>query len=490
MRLGDILGTGLGTGLGLGGGSGRDTLRIAVTGLARSGKTVFLTSLLANLLALGRGRDTLPALTRALAAGGGMSAGGGATGGIGVRLVPPASETVPRFEIAAKLAALADDRPEWPARTDDVASVAIEIAWPAPGLLRARLGLPPRRLRLEFLDYPGEWLLDLPMLDLDYAAWSRATLARLEAPARRAVAAPFLDALGRLDLRAPADEAAIRRTHAAYRDALFALRDGHGFRYLQPGRLLCPGPRSDAPFLWFFPAPPGEAPAGSAAALLRARFDAYCRDIRAQAAATGFAGFDRQVVLVDALSALHAGQAAFEDTEAALADIARAYRYGGNTLARWLTGLAGMAFGGAAPARMIERVAFVAAKADHVPASRRPALVGLLRAMAEGSALRAAPARRGMSWHAAAAVRATRDVTVTHDGRTLAAVAGVPEGATAAQPFYAGDFPGGQPTAAYWRHPYFALPAFRPPRIEADGTLGIPHLGLDEVLLALIGDRL
>jgi predicted YcjX-like family ATPase len=38
---------------------GQDRIRLAVTGLTRAGKTVFLTSLLANLLAAGRGRRTL-----------------------------------------------------------------------------------------------------------------------------------------------------------------------------------------------------------------------------------------------------------------------------------------------------------------------------------------------------------------------------------------------------------------------------------------------
>jgi hypothetical protein len=43
-----------------------DRIRLAVTGLSRAGKTVFITSLIHNLLALGKGRDTLPALTRRL----------------------------------------------------------------------------------------------------------------------------------------------------------------------------------------------------------------------------------------------------------------------------------------------------------------------------------------------------------------------------------------------------------------------------------------
>ena len=42
------------------------TIRLAVTGLTRAGKTVFLTSLISNLLAMGAGRNTLPGLQAAL----------------------------------------------------------------------------------------------------------------------------------------------------------------------------------------------------------------------------------------------------------------------------------------------------------------------------------------------------------------------------------------------------------------------------------------
>ena len=40
------------------------TIRLAVTGLSRAGKTVFIVSMIANLLAMGRRLDTLPALAR------------------------------------------------------------------------------------------------------------------------------------------------------------------------------------------------------------------------------------------------------------------------------------------------------------------------------------------------------------------------------------------------------------------------------------------
>ena len=153
--------------------AGRERIRLAVTGLSRAGKTVFLTSLVANLLAAGQGARTLPALE---AASGGRLRG--------ARLVPAGVETTPRFDAAGHLAALAADPPRWPERTEDLSTleIALELA-PAGFLGQAReLFAGSRTVTLELLDYPGEWLLDLPMLSQDYAAWSAATLARLGPP--------------------------------------------------------------------------------------------------------------------------------------------------------------------------------------------------------------------------------------------------------------------------------------------------------------------
>ena len=135
------------------------TIRLAVTGLSRAGKTVFLTSMIANLLALGRGRDTLPAVQKRLEAGGESRLRA-------VRIAPAGAATVPLFDYAGRFAALAADPPTWPEPTEGLARLAIDIEIDRAGVL-ARLG--PRRLRIEALDYPGEWLLDLPLLAPEFS---------------------------------------------------------------------------------------------------------------------------------------------------------------------------------------------------------------------------------------------------------------------------------------------------------------------------------
>ena len=37
---------------------------------------------------------------------------------------------------------------------------------------------------------------------------------------------------------------------------------------------------------------------------------------------------------------------------------------------------------------------------------------------------------------------------------------------------------------------FFELPVFAPPKIDPTGSVGIPHLGLDEILVAILKDAL
>ena len=443
---------------------GRERVRLAVTGLSRAGKTVFLTSLVANLLAAGQGARTLPALEAA--AGGRLR---------GARIVPATTQATPRFDAAGNLLALAADPPRWPARTDDLATLEIALELDPRSLFgQARAVLAgPRRVTLELLDYPGEWLLDLPMLAQSYAAWSRATLARLRRGQRAEAARDFLHFVDALPPGATAEEALARQGFALYRDALRRLRDERGFRFLQPGRALNPGPRGEAPLLWFFPLPHPEA--GELADLLARRHAAYLADARENFFDPFFRRFHRQAVLVDALGALHAGEEAFDDTAEALAAVAASLR-GGLRLFDLLTG------------QGVRRVGFVATKADHVPARARQALLGLLGDLVGRDP--AGPLDAATSVHAVAAIRCTEDDVAVLEGRPVGAVRGVLlEGGRAAK-VYPGEVPLHRPDAAFWDHAFFEMPLFQPPRLERDGRAGIPHLGLDALLAALIGDLL
>jgi uncharacterized protein len=440
----------------------RATIRIGVTGLARAGKTALLTSLAANLMAVAAGRPALPALS-------------GRLGGrrLRVSIAPAAASDLPRFDVAAHLAALVADPPRWPARTTAVSLLGLNLELDRDGLL-ALLG--PRMWRLDFLDYPGEWLLDLPLLDQDFSAWSETTLRRMEASEAAGIARDFLSFARGLPAGAAADEMLALSGHRLYATSLCRLRDEAGLTFLQPGRFLMPPPGVAPPWMQFFPLP-GRSPL---AALLRARFDAYVEAVRRDLISPLFGDLDRLVVLADLLSALHEGRAAFTDAQSALAAAAGALRWG-RSWTDWLAAFARLEL----PARAIGRVAFVATKADHVAARQRGNLAALMRRLTrvpEGGAASAA--------FAIAAVRCTEDVVETLAGRPVSAVRGRIIGEPRPARSYPGEVPDAPPDDAFWQHRFLALPDFEPMRPPEDGRGGVPQIGLDSLLAFLLADIL
>ncbi len=437
-------------------------LRIGVTGLARAGKTAFLTSVAANLLAQADGNDVMPAIAARLA---GRS--------LRVTVAPAGAADLPRFDYPAHLAALAADPPRWPARTDAVSLLALDVRIGWTGLLGA---LPPRRLVLEFLDYPGEWLLDLPLLAQDFPAWSAETLRRLERPEAADAARDFMAFQRGLPARAPADEALAATGHALYRTTLARLRDELGLSFLQPGRFLMPAPGPAPPWQAFFPHD-GD---GALAGLLRDRFARYQAEVRAQLQAPSFGRVDRLVVLADVLAALHAGPVAFADTAAALGTVAQALRWRGglgsmlaDILPSWL------AVGGG-----IRRVAFAASKADHVAERQRGNLAALV------GRLTAVPDRAETAAFAIAAVRCTEDFVWTLDGRNVSAVRGRVLGDARLTRSYPGEVPDRPPEPAFWSHEFLAAPIFEPRHLPGGGRGGVSQIGLDTLLAYLLEDVL
>ena len=414
---------------------GRRIVRIGVTGLARAGKTALLTSIAANLMAR---RD------------------------IRVTAAPPGASAMPRFDVRAHLNALAVDPPRWPARTDAASLLAVDIDIPQ------RI-LPDRRVRLELLDTPGEWLLDLPLLGFSYSQWSAATLRRLDGqPAAR----DFLGFVHGLPMAALADEALVRSGAALYRALLGHLRDVERLSLLQPGRFLMPAPGPEPPWAAFFPMR-GTSPL---AGLMADRYGEYVRAVRRDLAAPSFGRIDRLVVLADLLSALHAGAAAFADARAALGAVAAALRW------RWMPEFVPDWLFDLLPISGISRVAFVASKADHVAERQRGNLAALMGALTDAGSARS----RAL---AVAAVRCTEDFVWTLEGRPVSAVRGRVAGQGLVGS-YPGEVPDRPPGPEFWAHAFLEIPEFQPMRLPLDGRGGVPHINLDALLGFLLEDVL
>ena len=441
-------------------------IRLGVTGLSRAGKTVFITSLVANLL----NRSRMQGL--AAQAEGRIEA---------VYLEPQPDLTVPRFDYEAHLAAMTGPHPHWPQSTASVSELRLTFRVRPGGLLS---GLRRSRIvHLDIVDYPGEWLLDLSLLDLGFADWSARVLATLEG---RDEAREYLALLGETDAGAPLDEPRAQALAAAYTAYLNAARAA-GLSDCTPGRFLLPGDLAGSPALTFAPLTrPAKMRRGSLWRVFEQRFEAYKRQVVKPFFRDHFARIDRQIVLMDVLGAIHAGPAALNDLRRAMTETLAAFRPGRNA---WLTRLL--------LGRRVERILFAASKADHLHHSQHPRLTAITEALVTDARARADFAGAETRAMAIAALRATVEETVEHDGRKLDCVRGtLLDGRNAA--FYPGELPRDparllQPAregAEKWLDADYQVMRFLPAPLELAPGEGPPHIRLDKAAEFLFGDQL
>jgi predicted YcjX-like family ATPase len=440
------------------------TLRLAVTGLRGSGKTVFITMAVQHLL---RAQE-LPFL--AAIQEGRL---------LGARLLPAEPDGLPAFPFESARAALAAVEPHWPPATERLSTLRLQLRYVATGVLRRRLG-ERRLLTVQIIDYPGEWLLDLPLLDQSYEAWSAAVLRSAESPPRAALAKDWRGFVAALDPKAPvapgqAGEAA--RAAALYTDYLRRCQAA-GLGLLQPGRFTMPGDLAGSELLQFCPLPPAEAARGSLARLMRERYERYRDLVVLPFYRDHFSRFDRQIVLVDVLGVLNHGRACFADGEAALTLVLNNFRYGpSGLLARLLR-------------PRIETLLFAVTKADHVAHNQHPNLRLLLERMVDEAAGAARFEGVKPAFVALSALRSTDVVRTEYQGQVLSCVRGVLKGDNRPTVLFPGEIPPELPAEEDWRADRFRFRDFAPRRLSLTGADKPQHIRLDQALEVLLGDRL
>src|SRR3954469_19250591 len=457
------------------------TVRLGVTGLSRAGKTVFITALIHGLTRGGR----FPVFEA-------YSSGRIAR----AHLAPQPDDAVPRFAYESHLRALIEER-RWPNSTVDISELRLVIDY-------QRKNGADRTLTLDIVDYPGEWLLDLPLLTKSYRQWSAESLALSRQQPRVRLAAEWHAHLATLDPQAHEDEQATLTAARLFTEYLRACRDERfAMSLLPPGRFLMPGNLAGSPALTFAPLDvpaDGAAPDGSLWAMMRRRYEAYKDVVVRPFFRDHFSRLDRQIVLVDALAAFNAGPEALHDLEAALAGILDCFRIGRSTL------LSSMF------RPRIDRILFAATKADHLHHSSHDRLEAVLRRTVAKAATRAEYAGAAIDVVALAAVRATREATVARGREKLPSLLGTPaSGEVANGETFDGEtevatFPGDLPadpdelfkgafrglsSTASEKADYRFL-RFRPPLLQREGAEepALPHIRLDRALQFLIGDRL
>jgi predicted YcjX-like family ATPase len=448
------------------------SVRLGVTGLSRAGKTVFIT-----------------ALVNALLKGGRFPAFEALSGGRITRcyLEPQPDDTLPRFAFESHTKALSGEARHWPESTSRISQLRITAEYAPMGLIARNLG--SGKLHIDIVDYPGEWLLDLPLMRMSYAEWSAATVAASRAAPRLAHAGEWHALLASLAPDKPADEQDAITAAEVFTAYLSRCRkDDVSLSTLPPGRFLMPGDFKGSPLLAFAPldiAPDTELSKGSLAALMERRYQAYVSTIVKPFFYGHFARLDRQIVLVDALTALNAGASAVKDLQHALADILSCFRQGQNSILSNLFG------------RRIDKVLFAATKADLLHHTSHDRLENILKLIVEQAMTRAEYSGASIDVAALAAIRATREASVRQKGETLECIVGTPlAGETVGGTAFDGTteaaiFPGDLPRDAHKAldgtlEGSLKFVRFRPP-LPKDGTW--PSIRLDRTMEFLLGDR-
>ncbi|MDW6026466.1 YcjX family protein [Mesorhizobium sp. BAC0120] len=461
------------------------TLRLGVTGLSRAGKTVFISAFVHNLIHGGR----LP-LFEAQKSGRIARA----------FLEEQPDDAVPRFQYEDHIGALVDDR-VWPDSTRAISELRLTIEYESASAW-GRL-LSSGRLSVDIVDYPGEWLLDLPLLGKSYAEFSHEAFELVHLPVREELSAEWRELAATVDASAPADETLARRLAEVFAGYLRACKqDQRALSTLPPGRFLMPGDLDGSPALTFAPLPKlagDRGRPGSLHAMMERRYEAYKTHVIKPFFREHVARLDRQIVLIDALQALNAGPDALVDLERALTEILSCFRPGrGNLLSDLFS-------------HRIGRILIAATKADHLHHESHDRLQAIVRRLADRAIARANFSGADVDVLAMAAVRATREGTVKQGRETLPVIIGTPlKGETIGNETFDGEtetavFPGDLPEkpgavfappkerAKVMDDPLIRFVRFRPPRIErtSEGvSLSLPHIRLDRALQFLVGDRL
>jgi uncharacterized protein len=444
-------------------------IRLGVTGLSRAGKTVFITSLVANLLDRGR----MPQFSAAPRIGMAF-------------LQPQPDDTLPRFDYETHLAALTGANPHWPASTRAISELRLSLRVQPSGFFGGIIGglTGPRTIHLDIIDYPGEWLLDLSLMGKTYAEWSESTLSRI---AHRTQAAAFMAQARAEDASLMLQEPRAQALAACFTEYLHAAR-ADGWSDCTPGRFLLPGDLAGSPVLTFAPLPkPDSAPRGSMWREMDRRFEAYKSRVVRPFFRDHFARIDRQVVLMDVLGAIHAGPMALEDMRRTMAEILGAFRPGQNGF------LSSLLMG-----KRVDKILFAATKADHLHHLQHPRLTAITEALLREARDRAAFSGAVTSAMSLAALRATVEETRSHGGQSLDLVRGTLQETGKQAAMYAGALPEdpnhllgpARKGEASWLNNDYSVMSFAPARLTLRPGDGPPHIRLDRAAEFLLTDRL
>lgn len=437
---------------------------IGITGLSRSGKSTFITSLINQLKQHGARNSRLggfsPWLKKRI---------------INVKEHPLENRYLPRFDYEQAVDSLSGSSPQWPLPTRDISGVLLEIRLAEQGWFGRKTS---KRVFIELRDYPGEWLVDLPLLKMSFRDWCIQVEKQLSRAPRDRFSNNPLASLKALDPFAVCDNTVINEQRAAYIEFLHSCKQqSPPLTIIQPGRFIEPGTKAGHPALNFIPliACSGYSEAQLQACdknsyfkQLDAIFESYKSDIVKPFFKEFIEPIDRQVVLVDVLNVLHGGEAYLHEMMHALEAIGESFEYNGGLFHS-----------------RIEKVLYAATKVDQVVSQDHDNVRHLLSSIVRKSLERIQGAQADLRVEAVASVRSSHAQTQGNE-EILKGISTDGDAIGFVNPRIPDHIPSDAEFAAFidWK-----LPELKPPKgIRANQDQAIPHIRMDEVLHNLMGD--
>lgn len=342
----------------------KETHRFTITGLSRSGKSMLFTSLMTMLKSrCDEGYACLPLL----------------------RYLPPSQiehmriepiDGYKAFPLSDNLNALANGN--WPAATEEAYGFKLIVRLTQTTSIKRHL-LPHTDVVFEFIDYPGEWITDIPMIGKSYVQWSDSAWAQLSSGPQQFFAEQWVQMVNKFDFEQPPTQQSIFKLVSAYRRYLL-LAKSNGISLLQPGSFLLESSDFDWRENGFTPLPSSITSDVSHPwfKVFNRHFCLFQQDWLTPLKRSVFRETDKQIILVDLFEGLNHSRQHLYQLKETLSHLADTFVYGqtgwfSRTILR---------------KQQIGKVAFVATKADLVPVSQRDNLLSLLQQITEGARAR------------------------------------------------------------------------------------------------------
>lgn len=443
---------------------------LGVTGLSQSGKSAFITSLINQLLHHDRAQlpGFAPVLSNHL---------------IGVKLLPLDEGELATFPYDSSYCGMTGEQPTWPPSTKGVSGCLLELRIANSGSRLNPFSSESSSFYLEIRDYPGEWLLDLPMREMSYLRWSAQCAALYNQSPRKELLGELQLELQQLDPMSKIDEGQLKSLNQRYISFLHACKKNR-LSLIQPGRLLLPDKVDDPTTLCFIPLLNvghfSEKQLESAAEdslykVCKARYHAYIKTLVEPFYKDYFSRIDRQLVLVDVVNTLSDGPEYMADMCNSLTRITDSLAYGTQGhLRQFFT-------------PKISKVVFAATKIDQVLSEDHERARQLLGSVVRQAYLNAKHERVKPGCEVTAAVRCSKEQL--HQGEM--GITGVSQSRKPIGYLHP-TIPEKIPEGEQWQ-PFLE---WNPPMLMPPNGLSykngdpIPHIRIDTILDALLGDLL